>query len=263
GPSRHAVSDGATTAVTFDQLAAASDATLVVAPEMDDILGRWLDRLTDQGHRNLNSTPDAVRLTGDKLALADHLTGAGVSTPPLCPWPGEAAEGTFVKPRFGVGCVFTFTTPPTDQPPVEMVVGPRRPGAPASVTWLIGDDRADPIAVAAQHLIEEDGQLHYRGGHFDLPAEQHKRAIPLARRALDAVEGLRGIVGVDLLLGDSPADDCVIEINPRATVSYAAAAFSHPGRIADAWLTGSSPSLSDSLTGTFDDHGRMLEASPS
>ncbi len=31
---------------------------------------------------------------------------------------------------------------------------------------------------------------------------------------------VRGFVGLDLLLGDRPSEDCVIEINPRLTTSY-------------------------------------------
>jgi predicted ATP-grasp superfamily ATP-dependent carboligase len=41
----------------------------------------------------------------------------------------------------------------------------------------------------------------------------------LGRRAIEAVPGLKGYVGVDLVLADDGADQ-VIEINPRLTTSY-------------------------------------------
>ena len=41
--------------------------------------------------------------------------------------------------------------------------------------------------------------------------------MTLARRAVEALAGLRGYVGVDVVLGDN---DQVIEINPRLTTSY-------------------------------------------
>ncbi len=53
-----------------------------------------------------------------------------------------------------------------------------------------------------------------------LPVHLEARAIELGRRALASVPGLGGYVGVDLVLGDSAAADCAIEINPRPTVAY-------------------------------------------
>ena len=52
-------------------------------------------------------------------------------------------------------------------------------------------------------MIPKDGQLHSPLG----PSV----AMPPT---------VRGFVGVDLLLGEQQADDCVIEINPRLTTSY-------------------------------------------
>ena len=46
------------------------------------------------------------------------------------------------------------------------------------------------------------------------------RAIRLGERAVAEVHGLSGFVGVDLILGQTEADDVVIEINPRPTVAY-------------------------------------------
>jgi predicted ATP-grasp superfamily ATP-dependent carboligase len=97
-------------------------------------------------------------------------------------------------------------------------VQPFIPGRPASVAFLIGPRQTVALAPAWQHL-SDDGRFHYRGGsapmHDDALAE---RAVHIARRAVEAVPGLGGYVGVDLLLGD--AADAVIEINPRLTTSY-------------------------------------------
>jgi len=38
--------------------------------------------------------------------------------------------------------------------------------------------------------------------------------------AIDSVSGLRGYVGVDLVLGLHAGEDRVIELNPRLTTSY-------------------------------------------
>jgi predicted ATP-grasp superfamily ATP-dependent carboligase len=90
-----------------------------------------------------------------------------------------------------------------------------------------GDREAAPLLAGWQNISCRDAGpgrrvLAYDGG--ELPADEHHsmRAIALARRAVAAVPGLRGFVGVDVVLGDGPRDDVVIEINPRLTMSYVA-----------------------------------------
>jgi hypothetical protein len=60
------------------------------------------------------------------------------------------------------------------------------------------------------------------GGRLPLSPELGVRAQRLATQAINAVPGLLGYVGVDLVLGPSPdgSQDSVIEINPRLTTSY-------------------------------------------
>ena len=57
----------------FRRLAREADFTLVIAPEFDDLLEHRCRWALDEGSRLLGPTPDAVRLTADKFALAAHL----------------------------------------------------------------------------------------------------------------------------------------------------------------------------------------------
>ena len=93
------------------------------------------------------------------------------------------------------------------------------PGEAASVAFLIGPGRRLALPPVSQRLTD-DGRFHYRGGRLPLAADSAERATILAARAVDAVEGLRGYVGVDLVLGATAAGDAVMEINPRMTTSY-------------------------------------------
>jgi predicted ATP-grasp superfamily ATP-dependent carboligase len=61
-------------------------------------------------------------------------------------------------------------------------------------------------------------RLFYRGGVTPLDHPMAGRAIEAARRACDAFPGLRGFVGVDLVL--TGTDAVVIEVNPRLTTAY-------------------------------------------
>jgi predicted ATP-grasp superfamily ATP-dependent carboligase len=71
-------------------------------------------------------------------------------------------------------------------------------------------------------MLSDDGRFHYLGGTLPLPSPLGMRAIKLGRRAVEAMPGLRGYVGVDLVLGDAAdgSGDFAIEINPRLTTSY-------------------------------------------
>jgi predicted ATP-grasp superfamily ATP-dependent carboligase len=100
-------------------------------------------------------------------------------------------------------------------------VQPLVPGVPASVAFLLGPGQDVALAPAAQRLSSE-GRFRYLGGTVPLAPPLAERAARLGRRAVREVPGLRGWVGVDLVLGE-PSDgsaDQVIEINPRLTTSY-------------------------------------------
>jgi len=58
----------------------------------------------------------------------------------------------------------------------------------------------------------------YQGGSTPLDHPLARQAAAAAERACEAVPGLRGYIGVDVMLSD--AGPVVIEINPRLTTAY-------------------------------------------
>jgi predicted ATP-grasp superfamily ATP-dependent carboligase len=221
----------------FRAQARAADRTLVIAPETAGVLEarcRWVE---ESNGRLLGPSSAAVHLTADKLALATNLASRGVPTPPTQPiTPGQACPFPFpvvVKPRFGAGSVATFRIA-TDEiwrrlgaaVAVEgydekRVVQPFVSGRAASVAVLIGPTGALSLPPAEQHLSADD-RCHYEGGSIPLPSNEARRARRLAERAVSGIFGLRGFVGIDLVVGmrEDGLEDAVIEINPRLTTSY-------------------------------------------
>jgi predicted ATP-grasp superfamily ATP-dependent carboligase len=212
------------------ELARAAEWSLLIAPEFDNILAercRWVEEC---GGRLLGPSSEAVRQTADKHALAHHLSRAGILTP-NCQRLGE--EGVcfpaVCKPRYGAGSQATFLVTSEQELAScprraaeegwqgELLVQPFIRGRAASVAFLIGPAGHFPLLASEQHL-SEDGRFHYRGGRVPLGDELGVRAIRVARRAVEAMSGLFGYVGVDEVLGDD--GDWVIEINPRLTTSY-------------------------------------------
>jgi predicted ATP-grasp superfamily ATP-dependent carboligase len=225
-------------AEAFYAAAATADYALVIAPEFEQILETRCRWALAARAKLLGPAPDAVALTADKLALAQHFDKRGVRTPPTftCDQSlADVGQPWVVKPRHGAGSQQTKIIIVSDGPsgvlgdlvlaalgPVEMVVQPLVPGLSASVAFVIGERQAHAL-VPAEQFVTVTGNLSYSGGRAPLLLDaMSERAIRIARQAIDCVPGLNGYVGVDVVLGgraDGSAD-YVIEINPRLTTSY-------------------------------------------
>src|SRR5262249_37565965 len=103
----------------FRRLSKTCDATLVIAPEFDDILLNRCGIVEEAGGRLLGPASRAVALCTDKLRLAIHLREAGIETIPAesFTWnhgqPNSAANSHLVfpaviKPRDGAGSQYTW-----------------------------------------------------------------------------------------------------------------------------------------------------------
>jgi predicted ATP-grasp superfamily ATP-dependent carboligase len=224
----------------FAALAREADTTLVIAPEFRGILAHQCRLVESCGGRLLGPASAAVEATADKLRTAELLSAAGVPTPatmvlspsgsaslPACPLPW------ICKPRDGAGSQATFRIDDAifcqearrlageEGWQGELVLQPYLSGVAASVACLVGPDACVPLP-AAEQCLSSDGRFHYQGGRLPLAPALRRRAEPLACRAVAAIPGLCGYVGVDLVLGDAAdgSGDTVIEINPRPTTSY-------------------------------------------
>ncbi|MDB5313729.1 MAG: hypothetical protein JWO38_7931 [Gemmataceae bacterium] len=218
----------------FHDAASVSDWTLVIAPECDDILTSLARAVESSGSTFLGPVVESVRLTSDKFALANHWREHGILTPATTGRHPTACEAFPVvwKPRDGAGSTATFLlTNPFDVARAKalaagafagpMILQEFIPGQAASVAFLCGPAGNIPLLPTLQHL-SDDGRFHYSGGELPISPPLAERAILLGRRAIDCVPGLKGYVGVDLILG-AEADgsrDYAIEINPRLTTSY-------------------------------------------
>jgi predicted ATP-grasp superfamily ATP-dependent carboligase len=220
----------------FRTLAGRSQGSLIIAPEFDDLLYTRCSWVEQASGRLLGPSAQAVRLTGDKLALARHLSEHRIPTPPAVPLTDTHPPFPFplvCKPRQGAGSQATFLV--RDEEAYhscqdraaeagwtgEMIVQPYVPGLTASVAFLAGSGRFVALP-AAEQILSRDGRFRYRGGRLPLAPELQRRAHSLAGRTARAVPGLAGYFGIDLILGESRdgSADMVMEINPRLTTSY-------------------------------------------
>ena len=92
-------------------------------------------------------------------------------------------------------------------------------GQPTSVTIISDGTNAVPISLNKQHvsLRAPNQDSTYNGGTTPFDHPQNDKAFATAKRLVESIEGLRGYVGVDLILTKN--EPIVIEINPRLTTS--------------------------------------------
>lgn len=220
------ISPGESASTTFDQLSREAGTALVIAPEFDGLLAGYADRLAQMGVRSLGCSAHAISLCGDKLKTAERLIECGVPSPWTKPGVHAAESQTVVtKPRWGAGCQDTFVLhagQTTQGLPSrsDWITQQYMPGTAASAAFLVREGRIEPLRAGMQR-VSGDHKLAYGGGRMPLRGDHARRAMSLGRRAVEAIDGLNGYVGVDLVLGDRESDDAVIEINPRITVAYA------------------------------------------
>lgn len=216
----------------FRSLAARAHYTLVIAPETGGRLEYLCREVLQAGGRLLGPSPDAVRLTADKLALARHWDRHGVPTPPT--WElGDQPAGVpvVVKPRDGAGSQATAIRSPSPPEaggegdrmslpnwPSPMIAQEYVSGFAASVAFLIGPAQIVPL-LPCEQLLSTDGRFTYLGGRLPIAPDLAARGVRIAEQAIRCVPGLLGYVGVDVVLGDD-GRDWAIEINPRLTTSY-------------------------------------------
>jgi predicted ATP-grasp superfamily ATP-dependent carboligase len=248
---------------TFLRFAADADACLVIAPECDDILLDLCRQATSLRCEFLGPSVDAIALTSDKLALAEHWRSCGIPTPATSDRLPTACEAFPLvwKPRHGAGSSDTFlltsafdvtracsllAQEPERQP---MILQEFVPGQAASVAFLCGPHGNTPLLPALQ-VLSTDGRFKYQGGELPIPTKLATRAIRLGQRAVECVPGLLGYVGVDLVLGAAAggSQDFAIEINPRLTTSYVGLRALAQFNLARAMLQTARAELHDTLT---------------
>jgi predicted ATP-grasp superfamily ATP-dependent carboligase len=211
------------------------EAAWVVAPETGGELASLSRKVLSGGRRLLGSTPVAVALAASKLETCRTLCERGIRTVPSVPLtsavlPRRAREWSFplvVKPVDGVGSEgVSLVTREGELDAAwrratgvssSVLVQPFVEGDHASVSLLIGPAGVFPLALQSQD-VTVGASFGYGGGRVPLESPHADDAVGLARAASDAIPGLAGFVGVDLVLSaDGPV---VIEVNPRLTTAY-------------------------------------------
>lgn len=245
------------------------DYSWVIAPECDGLLLRFHDVVG--AARWLGCGKEAIRVASSKRATAACLAAHGIAaTPALDPGDTAAHDGErwVVKPDDGAGGLDTLVFDRFADACAEYdtrAADARNPvlqawvdGEPLSLSLICGDDGAELVSINRQkislsgessdglsdgprdadpprdtpRIVEFDG---VQVGWIERSSERGRALDALAQRVAQAIPGLRGFVGIDVVWHPQRGP-VVIEVNPRLTVAYAELAAARGSRITRALL---------------------------
>jgi tyramine---L-glutamate ligase len=213
------------------------DATLIVAPETGGILSMLIAKAEKTGIPLLCSTSMAAARAGNKALCSRLFRSANLPTPRThCTTFSTAPQASkrmgfpqVIKPIDGVGCegihrLNSFLELPAALKSIRKVTNQNQIllqsvecGIHASVSLLTAMGRCLPLSLNCQ-LMDDAVAYQYRGSRVPYDHPSKKYAMDLACSAVKLIPGLKGYIGVDLVLSGDRAH--LIEINPRLTTSY-------------------------------------------
>jgi predicted ATP-grasp superfamily ATP-dependent carboligase len=201
-----------------------------VIPEQQGLLAQGVAMLRAAGVDVIAGSGDFLRVASDKWLTAKTLHDASIAHPPFITRSdrrfGDSLRhySEFVlKPRDGCDSrdiqVFDSLAAAEQMLDEDSILQARVSGLPISISLVASSSTQTYLPAVRQEL--KPGTFSYQGGCGPLDGELQRRATSLASRAVAAMPPtVRGFVGLDLVLGDEPHRDCVIEINPRLSTSY-------------------------------------------
>jgi tyramine---L-glutamate ligase len=221
------------------QEALVHDLVWVVAPETGGMLSDLRQVVADR--QWLGCSSEAIAIATSKQATLRCLQAAGIATPCGSDNSDGRSDGSsdgssdggawIVKPDDGCGtCDVRRHIGLADaladrderlrhhqQATVEGWVE----GEPLSITLLCSAERFEVLSLNRQRIhVAQDGTLAFDGVDIGrVPAQRQEQLAAMARRLREALPGLAGIVGVDLVWHPLHGP-VVIEVNPRVTCAY-------------------------------------------
>jgi predicted ATP-grasp superfamily ATP-dependent carboligase len=222
-----------------------NDAILIIAPETGQTLQRLVKVAEQTGKIVLNCTADAIAASSGKAELTNFLQKNGYSTPktlilntgdeivdlkaaitsqlnfPLVFKPLDGTSCTaisLVKTQKEIAVAIQKIRNQSGNP--QFIVQEYVNGLAASVSLIANGKKAVALSLNKQQitLASAEDESCYDGGCVPLEHPLKARALSAAEHLVEAFPGLRGYVGVDVVLTDDNV--YFVDVNPRLTTSY-------------------------------------------
>jgi tyramine---L-glutamate ligase len=227
------------------------DACLPIAPEEDNILHDLTLIIEKQGVPVLGSSSNAVKITTNKFDMYNTLKDkVPVIKTERILFKDSNDEiikdlnnnisnfnevvSKIAKPADGVSCSGVYVVDSasdllkakshiqnlTSLP--YFILQDYIPGICASVSLLSDGKTAVPLSLNFQNIHLNSGEITYIGGKVPLKHKLSNMAMKTAKTAVESIDGIKGYVGVDIIIDEINDQVHVIEINSRITTPYIA-----------------------------------------
>jgi len=226
------------------ELASVVDAVYVIAPESGQVLEKLVEIIEVSGGTSLNCEVDAIKQVSNKRTAYEELERMGLKVPetvlldihektenikrlikelgyPLVfkPLDGVSCSGlSLVKDEGGIAAAVKKVR--QESMSNHFIAQKVIRGKAASVCVISTGDKALSVTLNKQlvTLASPDEESGYYGGVVPFDHSLEKEALRAAQTVVEGIGGLKGYVGVDIILADE--DPVVMEVNPRLTTSY-------------------------------------------
>ena len=222
-------------------IAKINDATYVIAPESGKALQTFVELMEKTEKITLNCESETIGKVGDKAVLYEKLEDTSFLVPKtlvleydnameqvlhklsypliLKPVDGVGASGLSIVNEFGqVGkALLKIGKESTSK---RFIVQEFIEGEQVSVSLLSTGKKAVAASLNKQNMViaGPDGLSSYEGGIVPFEHPRKHDAYAVAEKVVELFPGLRGYVGVDLILTENAV--FIVDFNPRLTTSF-------------------------------------------
>ena len=127
-----------------------------------------------------------------------------------------------IKDRYGVGCSYVKVTKDINKLTIinsNNIIQDYIVGQDYSVSVFFTRHDFKLLTINKQLIrINQNGQMYLSGIMVNIKDDRYIKIISIISRIKNILPGLRGFVGIDLLINDK--EIFIIEINPRLTTSF-------------------------------------------
>jgi predicted ATP-grasp superfamily ATP-dependent carboligase len=226
------------------ELSGETDAIYVIAPESNQVLDKLVENIENSEGTSLNCTTDSIKRVSNKSLAQETMKKRGLQVPetvlmninekienikrltkdfgyPLIfkPLDGVSCGGlSLVKSEGEIsGAVKKVARQSMNK---QFIVQKFIMGKAASACIISNGFKAEAVTLNQQFvtLASPNDESGYHGGLLPFNHRLEKEALKTAERAVEAVSGLKGYVGVDMIITEK--ETILLEVNPRLTTSY-------------------------------------------
>jgi predicted ATP-grasp superfamily ATP-dependent carboligase len=212
--------------LTLNKLANEADFVLVIAPESGHCLSECLTWIRASWDKLVSPDFAFVEIAQSKRKTIQFLNSNGFqATPRILDHHCDDSSSAVLKPAMGAGSEQIEFIPdlslwqPGNFAPNDFQLEEFIAGTSVSVS-VIGQRKGNIFLPPTEQLFDRKPFGEYVGTGYPIDDSIAQRATKIARQAVALLPATRGYFGIDIVVAEDPLKDCLIEINPRLTMSY-------------------------------------------